>query len=264
MEGEGQQQQQQQHQQEQQQSGTTRVGGIQGLKNHVMANLVDTALWATRLLTLVFCLLYLLPIVGNSASSYQKALMSNAATSALRLHQRIPSVQFSREFLAQLLLEDSAHYLLYSVVFMYTSPITMVLVPVFLFALLHFASYSLALLDVLGQNNALASRFLISLVEYQQRNILRGAAFVEIFLMPLVVVSLFLGRVTLLTPFLYYRFLFLRYSSRRNPYTRTMFYELRISAEYAINKPGVPSFLRNGVLRAISFLSGIAPVVQPQ
>ena len=39
--------------------------------------------------------------------------MSNAATSALRLHQRLPRVAFTREFLATLLLEDSAHYLLY-------------------------------------------------------------------------------------------------------------------------------------------------------
>ena len=74
--------------------------------------------------------------------------MSNAATSALRLTQRIPSVQFSREFFAHLLMEDSAHYLLYSIIFMYTSPMTMVLAPIFLFALLHFASYSLGLLDV--------------------------------------------------------------------------------------------------------------------
>ena len=74
--------------------------------------------------------------------------MSNAATSALRLHQRIPRAQFSQEFLSQLLTEDSAHYLLYSIIFMYTAPITMVLAPIFLFALLHFASYSLGLLDV--------------------------------------------------------------------------------------------------------------------
>lgn len=84
----------------------------------------------------------------NPYNSYQKVLMSNAATSALRLNQRIPSVQFSREFFVQLLMEDSAHYLLYSLIFMYTSPMTMVLAPIFLFALLHFASYSLGLLDV--------------------------------------------------------------------------------------------------------------------
>jgi hypothetical protein len=36
-----------------------------------------------------------------------QALMANAATSALRLHQRLPQVQFTRQFLFQFLLEDS-------------------------------------------------------------------------------------------------------------------------------------------------------------
>ncbi|KAG7171170.1 Krueppel 2-like [Homarus americanus] len=250
-------------QNEQPQEERPRVGSVESLKTHVLEHKVDMALWATRALTLVFCISYLIPIFGNPHSSYQKVLMSNAATSALRLHQRIPSVHLSREFIAQLLMEDSAHYLLYSLIFMYTSPVTMVLAPIFLFALLHFASYSLGLLDV-SQNNALGSRFLISLVEFQHRNILRGAAFVEIFLMPLTVVLLFLGRVSLLTPFVYYRFLTLRYSSRRNPYTRNMFHELRMTMEYTVNKPGIPVFLRNAVNRAIIFLSGLAPAVVQQ
>ncbi|XP_053643068.1 Krueppel homolog 2 [Cherax quadricarinatus] len=258
-----------QHTQSEQQEGgeeataagqeTPQVNGVEALKSHVLQHKVDTALWATRALTLIFCISYLIPIFGNPHSSYQKVLMSNAATSALRLHQRIPSVQFSREFFAQLLMEDSAHYLLYSLIFMYTAPITMVLAPIFLFALLHFASYSLGLLDVMGQYNALGSRFLISLVEFQHRNILRGAAFVEIFLMPLCILLLFLGRVNLLTPFVYYRFLTLRYSSRRNPYTRNMFHELRMTMEYTVNKPGIPVFLRTAVNRAIAFISGLAP-----
>ncbi len=39
-----------------------------------------------------------------------QALMANAATSALRLHQRLPQVQFTRQFLFQFLLEDSGSY----------------------------------------------------------------------------------------------------------------------------------------------------------
>jgi hypothetical protein len=39
-----------------------------------------------------------------------QALMANAATSALRLHQRLPQVQFTRQFLFQFLLEDSGTF----------------------------------------------------------------------------------------------------------------------------------------------------------
>jgi hypothetical protein len=94
-----------------------------------------------------------------------------------------------------------------------------VLLPVFLFAVLHSASYSLTLLDVstvffmkklnikqfimclmtlnftlqtLGHNSWWGARLLISLVEFQSRNILRLVAFTEIFLMPFTIVLIFL------------------------------------------------------------------------
>ena len=47
-------------------------------------------------------------------------------------------------------MEDSAHYLFFSIIFIFAAPITLVLAPVVLFAVLHFASYSLTLLDMLG------------------------------------------------------------------------------------------------------------------
>lgn len=75
-------------------------------------------------------------------------LLANAATSALRLQQRMPALQFSREYLAALLVEDSCHYLFFSVIYLYVSPFIMILLPVILFAILHAASYSLTLLDV--------------------------------------------------------------------------------------------------------------------
>jgi transmembrane protein 33 len=42
-----------------------------------------------------------------------------------------------------------------------------------------------------------------------------------------VVIFVFSGRTSIVTPFIFYRFLGLRYSSRRNPYTRAIFHELR-------------------------------------
>ncbi|VVC94613.1 unnamed protein product [Leptidea sinapis] len=56
----------------------------------------------------------------------------------------------------------------------------LILTPIFLFALLHAASASLAILDTLGQNSMWVARLIISLVEFQSRNILRAAALAEI------------------------------------------------------------------------------------
>ena len=168
------------------------------------------------------------------------------------------------EFLGLVLAEDSAHYLFYSLIFLWGSqPMTVALLPVALFAALHAASYSLTLLDALGQNAWWGARMIISFVELHSRNILRMAAFSEIFLMPLLVVFIFSGQTTLLTPFLYFRFLGMRYASRRNPYTRSMFMELRIAFENAAASPRMPQGARNLVHRLINFVSGLAPQQAP-
>lgn len=229
------------------------------LKHHVLTHKIDVLLWVTRMATILFTIGYVFPLLGNPYNSYYKALMANAATSALRLHQRLPAVQFNRAFLGQFLAEDAAHYLMFSLLFLYAAPITLVLVPVFLFALLHFASYSLTLLDTLGQNSWWGARMLISLVEFQSRNILRLVAFQEVFLMPFTIVMIFMGKTSLVTPFLYYRFLSLRYSSRRNPYCRTICHELRLSLEALAYNPKCPVWAKNIIYKAIAMANNFAP-----
>jgi len=233
------------------------------LKHHLLTHKIDVGLWATRLATIIFTIGYILPIMGNPYNSYYKALMANGATSALRLHQRLPQVQFNRQFLTLFLMEDSAHYLFFSIIFIFAAPITLVLAPVVLFAVLHFASYSLTLLDTLGQNSWWGARLLISLVELQSRNILRMVAFQEIFLLPFSVMMIFAGKTSLAIPFLYYRFLGLRYTSRRNPYCRTICHELRLSLEALAYNPKCPTWAKNVIYKAVSFVSNLAPVVEP-
>ena len=84
----------------------------------------------------------------------RKVLIANAATSALRLHQRLPRFQMTAAFLNQLVAEDSCHYLLYSVIFLAAYPITLVLVPLALFATLHVAFSALTLLDKTGNRSS--------------------------------------------------------------------------------------------------------------
>jgi len=235
--------------------------GVGALKQHIITHKIDIGLWVTRVATIVFTLGYIIPIFGNPYQSYYKALMANAATSALRLHQRLPQVQLTREFFFQFLMEDSAHYLFFSIIFLYASPVTLVLIPVVLFAVLHSASYSLTLLDTLGQNSWWGARMLISFVEFQSRNILRVIALQEIVLMPLIVFLIISGKTSLVTPLLYYRFLGLRYSSRRNPYCRTMFHELRLWMEQFAYSPKCPGFIRPILHKAIHLVGSLAPAV---
>lgn len=131
-----------------QQEPPNRPKGIEALQAHVISNKIDSALWASRMLTIIFAIGYIIPIFGNAHGSYYKIFIANAITSALRLHQRLPHFQLSREFLSLLLCEDSCHYLFFSLIFLYVAPVLLIPLPIVLFAVLHSASYSLTLLDV--------------------------------------------------------------------------------------------------------------------
>uniref|UniRef100_A0A8C4RPK0 Transmembrane protein 33 n=1 Tax=Erpetoichthys calabaricus TaxID=27687 RepID=A0A8C4RPK0_ERPCA len=227
----------------------------------LMANKLETAMWLSRLFTVYCSILFILPILRlqEAANFYQRALLANALTSALRLHQRLPHFQLSRAFFAQALLEDSCHYLLYSLIFVNSYPVTMSIFPVFLFSLLHATTYTKKVLDSIGPGSMAFLRSLLDKLATNQQNILKFIACNEIFLMPATVFMLFSGQGSLLQPFIYYRFLTLRYSSRRNPYCRTLFTELRILVEQLITKPSCPAFIRRMCLSSISFISRLAP-----
>ncbi|ESP00025.1 hypothetical protein LOTGIDRAFT_186614 [Lottia gigantea] len=226
----------------------------------MMENKVAAGLWLTRIITVIFTILFILPFLGGDPYSfYQRALISCAATSALRLHQRIPNFQLSRQFISMLFLEDSCHYLMFSILFINMYPITMALIPCFLFALLHACTYTKSVLNVMGPNSMMFLRNMITKLELQQTNILRFIACNEIFLMPAIIMFTFTGKASIFMPFVYYRFLSLRYSSRRNPYCRTLFSELRMTVEYLCNKPQCPQFIRNLLFQGISIVSRLAP-----
>ncbi|KAM6953673.1 LOW QUALITY PROTEIN: transmembrane protein 33-like [Aplochiton taeniatus] len=232
------------------------VGPLQFL----LSNKLETAMWLSRLFTVYCSVMFILPLLGAHAAAnfYQRALLANALTSALRLHQRLPRFQLSRAFLAQALQEDSCHYLLYSLILVNSYPITMSIFPVFLFSLLHATTYTKKVLESVGPNSLPFVRNFLDKLSANQQNILKFVACNEIFLMPATVFMLFSGQGSLLQ-LIYYRFLTLRYTSRRNPYCRSLFTELRILLEHFIMKPTCPAFFRKMCLNSIAFISRLAP-----
>ncbi|XP_023236285.1 transmembrane protein 33-like [Centruroides sculpturatus] len=250
-------------------SSTPQRRGLQPALEFLLAEKINTLLWMIRMGSIMFTVLYMIPLFGiNPYNYYYKALMSNAATSALRLHQRLHNVRFSftREFFAQLLLEDSCHYLFYSLIFLYVYPMTLVLLPIFLFAVLHCSSYSLTLLNKLVglENNGDLINFFENVVNNQQKNFFRLIAFTEIFLMPLTIFMIFSGQGNILTPFIYYRFVTLRYASRRNPYTRAMFHLMKLTIETFCNHPKCPTGIRVLCYKLMGFISRLAPLTPTQ
>jgi len=241
----------------------TSDNGAIGVMPRLMTNKVETCLWLTRLLTVFFGILFILPFVGGEPQAlYQRIFLTAAATAALRLHQRAARpLAFSREFFGTLVLEDSCHYLFFSLIFYHTSPVTLAVIPVTLFALLHATTFTLIVLDEVGPEALPAIRNLINYVKTRQTQILRFVACAEIFLFPSSLFLAMTGKGGLVLPFFYYRFLTLRYASRRNPYSRTVFYELRVSIEHLCRHPSCPGFLKNMADKAIATVSRFAPEV---
>lgn len=230
------------------------------LMNFVSGNKIEALLWISRLMTIFSTFSYFLPVLGGHPHSYyQKALLSNGVTSALRLHQRVPRFQFSREYLAQLFLEDSAHYLFYSLIFVTGPPVSMALLPVFLYAVMHAQNYTKQLLNQIGADSAQLVRRLLFKIESNQVSMLRFIACSEIFLMPMFIFLILSGNSNIIMPFLYYRFLSLRYASQRNPYCRQLFYELRMAVEVMCSKPQCPRFVANICYKSIGLICRMAP-----
>lgn len=77
-------------------------------------------------------------------------LLSNALTSGLRLYQRVPftSLRLDRASLNRVLHEDACHYLMYTMIFLSVQPVFLLVIPVSVFAFLHFMSYLIQILDV--------------------------------------------------------------------------------------------------------------------
>ena len=88
-------------------------------------------------------------VFGSAARpAYIVSLLAALVTSLLRLRQRLPRPQLSREWGASLVCEDASHYVIYALMFVVPPPVTLVLLPVTLFSVLHSSSYTLQLLDV--------------------------------------------------------------------------------------------------------------------
>ncbi|CAF2384759.1 unnamed protein product [Rotaria sp. Silwood2] len=227
------------------------------LINVLLERKTDTVLLLSRLATIVFTLIYLLPFLRSNSEShvyYTKALLSSAVTAILRLRQRIPTFEFSREFFFNLIREDSAHYLMYSFLFLSGSPMTIVLIPITTYALLHSCSFLSQILT-----NYPAIKYYFDRITEKHAHLLRFVALNEIILMPLLILSIFVARSNLLLIFMYYRFLTLRYTSHRNPYTRTLFYELRQRVEDLCSQPSCPAIITRICYSAIAFINRLAP-----
>lgn len=241
-----------------------RAANYSSISQYVSANTMECILFASRVLTVFFAINYMLPFLGLVApqSAYYKIFAASAATFALRLHTRIQG-QFAMnaQFLQRLVIEDAFHYLIYSVVFLMSAPISMAALPVTIYAALHACTFVTKILRETGHSSMSIVPRLETFTAHQTPNALGIIACSEIFLIPLLVSMIFSGKGSLFLPFAYYRFLSLRYASRRNPSTRQAFAQMKGSLQNVAGSPSCPAVVSGFIYRAIEFISSRAPPV---
>lgn len=211
---------------------TTQTRGWDAVVAHVSSHKIEFILAVTRAVTVLSTICYLIGFPGPSENRYKQALLMNAATSSLRLHQRMPPPplnQLNRSYFMNLIREDSFHYLIFPLMFFTGQPITLALLPCALYALFNLAVYAISILDKLGNQEPLRVE-LSNLVAKYQQNLLYTIALSEFTLMPTVLIGVFTRVVGIFVPVLYYRFLLLRYNSTRNAHLKSLVLQLRTLA----------------------------------
>ena len=218
--------------------GTTTSGDVPALIgwdaviDHIKNHRMDFVLAITRSLTVLCTLSYIIGFPGPSSNRFKQALLMNAATSSLRLHQRMPPPplnQISRTYFMDLIKEDSFHYLMFPLMFFSGYPIALALLPCILYAIFNLARYAIELLDKFGDQEQMKAKIAALVTKYQQ-SLLHTVALSEVTLMPLVVIGVITRSVGIFVPVAYFRFLRMRYNSTRNAHLKLLVAQIRTIA----------------------------------
>nr|AHY82416.1 transmembrane protein 33 [Schmidtea mediterranea] len=188
--------------------------------------------------------------------------MASVGTSALRLFEAIQTenqpMGFNRATLTSLLSKDSCHYLIFSVMFLSASPVTISIIPILLFAVLHVSSFVTKFIQACNVSIGFFKK-LIDKVTSNQVFLLQVIAINEVMLMPIIIITVLTGGGNIFLPFVYYRFIFLRYSSARNPYSKMVFMHLRMSVDQLAANPKCPAMVGNLMLKMRDLVIRLCP-----
>lgn len=235
------------------------------IRNFMAARKLATSMLVLRIYVLILTVQYVFFATGfNMDPFYHRVLLANAVVCCMRLHQRVPSFKLNRKNLALMMEEDSAQYLLYSIAFLTSTPVTIVLMPLVVFALLHACSFLRQVFDVHGVNSYPFLRKIINSVAKNQTWFYRFVAGVEIVIFPTLFLMVIAGKPAYFALAIYYKLLHFRYLSKRNPYSRIMFYEMSIKLKQYASDSSCPGFVKMFIYKVISVVSKLAPALPKQ
>jgi hypothetical protein len=163
-------------------------------------------------LAIVGCAIALL--LSGSPSAYQWLLLAACTTCIIHLYRSLGAPRFSQEYLIRMLANDSTHYLLLSLALLNDFPVLLFVPVVTIYALVNIA--------IFASTTAFASlpmglgRYVRSLTEYiltKREQFYFTAAWLEVLLLPLIIIKCFQGYVSLISSVVCWQFITARYRS---------------------------------------------------
>ncbi|KAL5251386.1 hypothetical protein ACHWQZ_G016928 [Mnemiopsis leidyi] len=238
------------------------------IKNYMMRDGKASVMFLARMFAVINGFTFAIASFFNPALAYacfQRLMFAFGLASVVRLSQRLGPIQFTKQYMINVVLEDSAHYMLFACNFYAHKPTTVIGVIPTLYCLLQSTAFLLAMLQECHSPSWTVLKKQLNKVKENQQQLLRVVASAEIFVMPVVLIQLFTGQCgSILTPLVYYQFLMLRYMSRRNPYVRNAFTELKMAINQLIYKPSCPTIIRTIVTKVMGMIERLSPLTYEQ
>ncbi|XP_063686835.1 transmembrane protein 33-like [Bolinopsis microptera] len=238
------------------------------IKNHMMRDGKASIMFLARSFAAINGFTFAIASFFNPVLAYacfQRLMFAFGLASVIRLSQRLGPVQFTKQYMISVVLEDSAHYMLFACNFYAHKTTTVIGVIPTLYCLLQATAFLLAMLQECHNPTWDILKRQLNKVKENQQQLLRVVASAEIFVMPVVIIQLFTGQCgSILTPLVYYQFLMLRYMSRRNPYVRNAFTELKMAINQLLYKPACPGIIRTVITKVMGLIEKLSPMTYEQ
>eukprot|EP00051_Salpingoeca_urceolata_P027760 m.483166 g.483166 ORF g.483166 m.483166 type:complete len:272 (-) comp22802_c0_seq1:127-942(-) len=219
----------------------------QGIVGLLTSQPSSTVLFVARIASVVFSVLFLVSTGFASLNNYRLALKMGTLSSAIRLYQRVADTppSLTLQFFRTLLLEDSFHYVLYTILLLGVKPSLVFLSPVAIFAFFHSTIF---LRKLLTASNVGVLQRLVPTIGRLDTLATSGFVLVakaELFIFFIIVfqtVTMMSGKY-LVALAAYPQFMLLRYFSRRNPHFRTVVAGLEQTLDGLSRSPSCPAIV---------------------
>ncbi|KAJ3073861.1 hypothetical protein HDU98_000458 [Podochytrium sp. JEL0797] len=176
-------------------------------------------------------------VIFSGAKSYNKALYAILLSYGIILYKAhgAPKMNNIQMYLQRIMVDENTQYLLLALIWWTSRPVWVVLLPYATFSIFHAANYMRTELlpTVIPASSPLysiSSSTVIPLLAHfsqtYQAKCLRAVSYLEVFfILPYLVVFVFVGKVSFMTPFVFVQFL--RFRFQFSPMTREAFTELK-------------------------------------